>query len=197
MIAVGGSVDLSQLDKTLAAVGKEADDLRPVFRRIDSELSQLFRDQFESRGARFATPWAPISEATIKVRIARRMMSKRARRRAANGAGRDTPLRDTNGLWASFTKPGAPGSVRIIEKMNYERGSSYTVDGFPVALAMQTGFKSTHRPVFDKNGDVRFIRRKGGPKQVAARPIVPKELPAPVVSAWEGYLYNYIDTGKL
>lgn len=195
-LSVGGSVDLTQLDQTLAALGHEVKDARPVFHRIDRDVSALLREQWQSRGARLGTPWAPITPATIKVRIARRMMTRQARRRAGRAAGRDTPLYDSGGLYASFTKPGAPGAIRVIEPLNYERGSGYNVDGFPVAMAMQQGFKSTHRPVFDRMGDVSFVRRKA-PKQIVPRVIIPENLPAPVVSAWEGYFVQYLEKGSV
>lgn len=195
-LSVGGSVDFTQLDKTLAELGHEVKDARPVFHRIDRDVSTLLREQWQSRGARLGSPWTPVTPATIKIRINRRMMTKKARARASRAAGADTPLYDRGGLYSSFTKPGAPGSIRIIDKLNYERGSGYNVDGFPVALAMQTGFKSTYRPVFDKMGDVTFVRRKV-PKQIGARVIIPENLPAPIVSAWEGYFVQYLEKGSV
>lgn len=188
---------MSELDKTLAAVGHAVKDWRPVWSRIDADLTEQLRQQFDTRGAHWGTPWPALSEATVRVRIARRMFSKRARSRASSADVRDTPLRDTNRLWASWTKPGAPGSIRVMDALQYQRGSGYTVNGFPVALAHQSGFMSTHKPVFDRMGDVHFVRRKGGPKKVPARQVIPENLPAPVLKAWEGYVVQYIERGTV
>jgi hypothetical protein len=195
-VNVGGTIDLTELDKMLAQLGKEVSDLRPVWFRIDRDVTEGTREQFNTRGAHWGTPWAPISGATIRTRIAKRMLTRRARRIAGRAAGRDTPLRDTGGLFASFTKPGAPGSIRVMDALEYQRGSNYTVNGFPVALAMHRGFKSRMAPVFDQLGDVFFVRRKS-PKQVPARQVIPENLPAPVLKQWEGYVKQYIEHGTL
>lgn len=196
MLSVGTVVELDTIDKTLAKLGADVANLRPAFFRIDQDVSERLREQFQSRGAALGSPWTPITPATIQVRIARRILTKKGRAKAAGNSGADTPLRDSGRLFASFTKPGAPGNIRLIDKMTYQRGSNYSVNGFPVAMAMQDGFMSTMRPVFDENGDAFFVRRKV-PKQVPARPIIPENLPAPVLKAWEGYLQQYIEHGTL
>jgi hypothetical protein len=197
-VSVGGSVSVIEVDKLLQSLGKQVSNLRPFFTAVDAQVSTLLREQFETRGVRLnGTPWAPISEATQELRIVRRILSTRARNRARANAGKDTPLYDTGGLYSAFTKPGAPGSVRTMSNLEYTRGVNYAPDGVPVAVLMQEGFMSPYKPVINKRGEAVFIRRKGGPKKVPARPIIPKELPVPIVKAWEGMLVGYIEQGVL
>lgn len=195
-IEVGAVLTVKELNALLQDVGTKVQNLRPVFVRIDRDIDRELREQFATRGAHFGTPWAPLSPATPEVRIRRRMVSERARAKARSNAGADTPLIDTGAMYASFTKPGAPFSLRVIDALSYRRGSSYSVDGVPVAALMQEGFLSTMKPVWGKTGEVRFIKR-AAPKQVPARPIIPENFPAPVMKAWEGYITQYLENGTL
>ena len=82
-------------------------------------------------------------------------------------------------------------------------GQPLALDGIPyrVAAVLPDDFadpidSKPGKPVFNrKTGDALFIRRKGGPKKVPARPIVPENLPAPIISAWEGKLVEFVESG--
>lgn len=173
MIQVGTTITLGEVDKLLSNLALKVHDLRPVFRaKIDPEVTQLLREQFDSRGARLGTPWKPLSPRTIKARtrVVRRKggvatTSKVGRARA----GFATPLRDTNRLWASFTKGAGPEALRVFGLLEYRRGSRV-----PYAAAHNAGAPG-----------------------VPARPIIPKSMPAPVLAAWEGYLVAYLTEGTL
>lgn len=194
-LTVGATIYTADLDKVLAGLAGRVTDLSPVFHRIDADVSRLLKEQFETRGAALGTPWAPISPVTIRLRTEKRMLSARARTRALSATGADTPLVDSGAMKASFTKPVGPWSLRVLNKLEYVRGSRYAPDGKPVAMWMQGGFRSTHVPV-DIGRRLIFVRRKV-PKQIAGRPIIPVVLPAPITRAWEGLLATYVAEGAL
>lgn len=188
-LQVGTAINLDEVTRALAELQLATRDLRPAFHRIDQDATALLREQFTSRGQRLlGHRWPDLSPLTVTLRVTKRMASKRARARALAAPNADQPLRDTGGLWASYTKPGAPYAVRIIDQLLYERGTTYTVDGVPVAQLQHEGF--TLARIFGHPF-------KGGPRHVPARPVIPETLPAPVLRTWEGYLVQYIERGTL
>jgi hypothetical protein len=182
-LQVGATISVDELNRELAALRGRVSDLRPVFEAVDRDMSLLLRKQFESHGARLGTPWAPLSEATRAVR-------------SALGQG-SLPLRATGAMYQSFLSPGAHGFLRTFDALTYVRGSSYAPGGVPVAALVQAGFNSVTMPVFDAHGVPLFIRRPNGPKPVPGRTIIPENMPAPVMRAWEGYVEQYINTGEV
>jgi hypothetical protein len=183
-LRIGATIDLADFYKTMAAVARHCSDLSPVFEKIDANLTDLLKQQFASQGRTFGTPWAPASPATLAVRH-------------ADGIGGTQALVATGGLRASFTTPGAPGSIRIIDALRYVRGSDYkSSTGVPLATMLQTGFISRTMPVFGKSGRALFIRRPDGPKRIPGRPILPATMPAPVVRTWEGYVAQFLLDGE-
>lgn len=181
-LRVGAVVHMEEVEKLLSDLALKVHDLRPAFRRIDSNLTALLREQFDTRGKRLGTPWKPISPVTVAIRTNRRMASKAARRKAIAAKGAGTVLRDTNRLWASYTKPQGPDALRVIDRLRYERGTLV-----PYARHHQVDQKQTR--VFGKP--------RKQPVTVPARPVIPSDMPAPVLKTWEGYLVQYITAGEV
>lgn len=195
-VRVGTVVNTQQLDKLLAWLSANVQDARPLWHRIDADLSERLERQWTSRGHEFGTPWAPLTPVTKLLRVNRRMTTTRARKKASAAKGVDTPLYDQGRLFASFVKPQSPGAIRVIGPKDYVRGSRYTVGGVPVASIMNEGWRSTHVPVMDEDGEAHF-RKRAVPKQIPPRTIIPREMPLPVLSAWEGYIVQYVEQGTV
>ncbi len=104
------AIDTSELNRTLKKLGKKVSDFRPVWPVIDRYTSRMYRLQFASEGEHLGTPWARLTEKTLRARV-------------RPGGNRGGVLRDTNRLWASLTKPRAPEGVTVMEKHEYMRGS--------------------------------------------------------------------------
>src|SRR5690349_6093342 len=103
-IQVGAVVQGSDFDKLLARLAKDVADLRPVFARIDRDVTERLRAQFDTQGAALGTPWAPIAPITRELRIAKRILSKRAQAQARRNMGGMRALWDTGALRGSFVK---------------------------------------------------------------------------------------------
>lgn len=180
-------VDVAGAREVLRGVRGAVKDLSPVFRGpIDRATTQALVQQFETKGVRLnGAPWQPLSPVTIALRT--RVIVRKGAARTVNRAGRaragfSTPLRDTNRMWASLTKSGAPEGLRVITPSSYERGTRV-----PYAAKHQRGFTITQM----------FGRSLKAPKRVPARPIVPTNLPLDLVQQYEGHLVDYVVEGKL
>ena len=184
-LRVGASVDLADCMKVFDQLEKKVRDLSPFFRDVlDPALTELFERQFATNGAALGTPWAKLSTTTIKLRTQRTTGTGGAKattsRTGRARAGFAAIERDTLRLYAAYTKAGGPGSLRLIDAMRYERG----VDGgvVPYAAAQATGISAEK---------ARFFGRPLG-HPIPARPVIPKEMPAPVLKAWEGQLAQWL-----
>lgn len=163
---------MARLRETIAATR----DMTPVFGGpINASVDTLFRRQFESEGSYAGARWAPLRPVTKQLRTRR-------------GHGRGGILRDTNRLWASFTKLGlGPEAVKVVTSESLERGSTV-----PHARFHQTGFVSRTFVVIDADGNPIPLRRKR-PQGVPARPIVPDRVPPALVKAWETFIARWIE----
>lgn len=168
-MSVGVTVDLSAVESLLDSLKHAMTDLTPVFRGpIDASVTNFFRAQFDTEGKTGGTPWARLSPVTIAMK-------------EGNGRGRagaDTVGRDTNRLWASLTKSGAPMGIRVITPKEYRRGTRVHY-----ARWFHEGY--TQRSIFG-----RAFRQ--GSLKVPPRPLVPESFPAPIVRAWEGMIARHV-----
>lgn len=185
--SVTTTVDLAGARAALKGIHGALLDLSPVFKGpIDQTTTQALLAQFETRGTRLnGAPWQPLSPTTIALRtrvVVRRGAARTTTRVGQGRAGFATPLRNTNRLWASLVKSGGPEGLRVITPSSYERGTRV---GY--AAAHQTGFLLTQM----------FGRPLKVPKHVPARPLVPEQLPADLVLAYEQHLLDYILDGAL
>jgi hypothetical protein len=178
---VGVAVELGEFERLILALGTRSRDVSRWFRFVlDPDLSARIRRQFETRGRALGSPWARLSPTTIELRGVRRkglLVPKPGRARA----GLATPMRDTNRLYAAWTKAQGPESIRVIGPTSYERGVTV-----PYAAAQAYGIARGRHQMFGRPG--------GG---VPARPVLPKNFPRPVLAAWEGSLARYLETGEL
>lgn len=175
-VRVGARIHMAEADKLLADLTLKVHDLRPAFRRIDRDVTGHLRKQFDTRGQHLGTPWPALKPQTVIGRTYKRMASTKARAKALSMVGAGQPLRDTNRLWASITKGTSPDSLRLIDLLRYERGTTHRKNGQPVAAIHNTGTKDGKIP---------------------ARPMIPDTWPAPVIATWEGILVQYITQGTL
>lgn len=168
-ITIGGRVDLGPVTKLLRSLKARSRDLRGVFWKIDEQVTIFFETQFESYGVMGGHPWPELAPMTILAKM----------RRGRGRAGPDAIGRDTNKMWAAFTKAGGPNSVRVIEPQMYERGER----GLPYVEPFSEGWLS-------KNV---YKHKRKVAKRIPARPIVPTTLPVSLTGGWEGMIANYID----
>jgi hypothetical protein len=175
MTAPNVRIDVSGAVARLSEVMKAAHDLSPVFAGpINQSLNEVFIKQFQTEGAYGGKKWAPLAPVTRKLRQRR-------------GHGRGGILRDTNKLWASFTKLGlGPDAVKIVRPDSLTRGSTVIY-----AEPHQTGFTSRTFVVINKLGNPVALRRKV-PKKIPARPIIPETMPSTVVQSWEKMIADFI-----
>lgn len=185
LITITRGANFPKAQAALKRLGFRARNLAPVLRGpISRSIAMFWRRVFASQGALIGRPWAPLKPVTVLLR-------KRA------GHGRGGIGRDTNRLWASLTKPGGPGSIRIVTPGSLVQGSS-----LPQARFMQEGGLSTHFPRITFAGkrrrrivDVAWVRRKT-PRKVPARPLLPAKMPEVLLRAWDRFITSYIVTGK-
>lgn len=165
------TVDSQEADHLLTSIGQRAADLRPFFHDfLDPEVTEFFEKQFESQGAHGGAKWAPIKPLTVALRS-----------RPGHGfRGPTAILVDTDQMRREFVHAGGLG-LRVIKPKEYRRG----VTSGP-AQFHQEGW--TARSIFG-------IPRKVTVK-VPARPIVPKEIPRSILSAWEAGYKRFLEWGK-
>jgi hypothetical protein len=185
-IQLGAVVRMAEADAFLARLKGKAADLRPVFAGvIDPSVTRALRDQFETSGRALGTPWQALSLVTRRLRS--RPDPRRGGRASTSKVGRAkfgfaAILRDTGRLAQSLVSPGDPEGIRDIGVQRYARGSSV-----PYAALHQEGFTVTQM----------FGRPLRSPKRVAPRPIIPENLPAPLIASWEGAVVQYLTSGTL
>lgn len=185
------TVNLAGALQELSALERAFKDVSPVFRGpIDQITTAALLEQFQSRGAHLnGAPWKPLSITTIhlRTRVVRRrtragVVARTTSRVGRARAGFTAPLQDTNRLWASLVKSGAPEGLRLISPSSYERGTRVRY-----AAGHQTGFTIT----------TMFGRPLKAPIHVPARPLVPTNLPAALVGQYELALLKYLQDGVL
>jgi len=157
------------------ALRDKAQDFRPFFlETVDPSMTEFLQDQFQTEGRAGGSPWAPLAPFTVQWKM-----------RAGQGrAGPSKVGQDTRRMWAAFTKPGAPGSVRTIRKRYYERGADAprTKDGKSIPALFQSGYPS-----------VVFGFPTG--RTVPARPIIPERIPGSLRKKWERAMARYLERG--
>jgi hypothetical protein len=164
-LQLGVSVDISAVERMLVKLSSKTVDLRPVFHDvINPSVTKFFERQFDTEGAEGGAKWRKLSDLTRRLRT-------------RSGHGRGGILRDTNVMWSSFVKGYGPMAIQRIERQEMERGSRDRK-----AALHQTGWKTS----------TVFGRKRQKPVRVPARPIVPKTMPAPLVTMWEGALSAFI-----
>jgi phage gpG-like protein len=147
-------VGAEALRVALTKISSRTNDLRPAWPRIDKYFSMVFLRQFATEGTFLGgMRWRGWSPAWAK-------------RRVRPGGNRGGILRDTSVLWGSFVNPNDANSERIMDPLQYERGSKV-----PYAIAHQLG--------------------KGVPK----REILPDRLPAAVEMTILKTVANYAVEG--
>lgn len=189
-------IESAEVEKAIGEIVDRAADFRPVFRGpIDALSTEILRQQFESRGAALTgARWAPLSPTTIALRTRRVRVNSTSGRASKRGDawastnrvgqarfGFAEPLRNTGRLFASFVKPGGPEGVRVIEPLEYVRGSRVRY-----AALHQTGFMISRI----------FGRPLRAPVRVPARPILPDRLPDAVTNRYEQALLAYWLEGR-
>lgn len=176
------TVDVSGALARLHAVAAAAQDLSPVFSGpINQDLDQVFKDQFDTEGAAYGTKWRKLAPATLALRQRR-------------GHGRGGILRDTNVLWASFTKLGlGPDAIKKVGTHSLVRGSTV-----PYGRWHQTGYMSkTFVVTRGKGSKTTFVAlRRKEPVHIPARPIIPDPMPAKVINRWVSMIEEFITTQR-
>ena len=146
-------------------------DLRPILGGpITNSIHQFFRRQFDSQGAAGGEPWPALRPTTLALKA----------RGARGGMG---ILRASNRLWSSLTKRGGADQIRVVKPHLLEIGTQVASGGFPYPAAHQEGYTQT--TVFGK------ARKR--PLRVQQRKIVPDQLPAGMVKAWETLIARRIE----
>lgn len=107
-------IGVSNVRRVLRETNRKGGDLRPAYREFDRSVSRYFRLRFASGGRFGGGSWAGLAPATIRHRLSAR---------GGNRGGITRPLWDFGNLRASLVAPG-PQSVRVIQPLKYERGSS-------------------------------------------------------------------------
>lgn len=141
----------------LGGVAQRAADPRPVFNlSLDQAVRRFYRKRFETEGRFAGRPWQKLAESTLRY--------KQRRHRANMGI-----LRLSNRLFASLTKRRSRGTLLVIRRDSYERGTTVQY-----AVAHQDP-------------------RKGARPR---RPIVPDALPPRVLREWRGLIGRWITEGR-
>lgn len=157
---------LERVEALLDTAAIKSMNLEPVLGGpISKSITQFYRRMFASRGEAGGERWAPLRPLTLalKARYGRETMGM---------------LRFSNRLWASLTKRGGVGSVRIVRPHYLEQGTT-----LPEARWAQLGFNST----------TIFGRPRSQPRHVAPRRLVPRRLPSALVLAWTTLIARYVE----
>lgn len=187
-MALGAVVQLKDVEALLGSAIAASNDLRPVFRgRIGPSMRRHLEKQFDTRGAHLGTPWAPLSLTTIRFRTrevrvnSRGRISKHGARATTSRPGRAkagfaTPMQDSRRLFHALTRITDPEGIRIYEKHR---------------MAWGTSLKHA-APHHQPGGFQTRVFGRGPLKHVPSRPVVPSEMPMPIVSAWSSWLLNHV-----
>lgn len=170
-LGIKTKLDTSELDKLTGDLERRAKDLRAPFRGpITVATTNFLRKQFDTEGQEGGEPWEPLRPLTLKLR-------KRP------GHGRGGIGRDTNRMWAAWTKPGAPGSVLVVRKQEMLRGVS-----LEHARYFQEGVSPQRQRVFG----VKPKQPRGQPP----RKVVPDVLPSKLTNEYERIIADYMERGR-
>ena len=175
------TVDVEAALAKLRAMAAATEDLTPVFAGpINQSIDEVFKKQFDTEGAAYGTKWRSLAPVTVALRKRR-------------GHGRGGILRDTNRLWASFTKLGlGPDAYKDIGRHHIERGTT-----LPYGKYHQTGYTAkTFVVVGGKGRNIHPVAlRRKTPKKVPARPIIPAPMPKQVTDGWAKMIADFITKG--
>lgn len=177
-IVFGAVVKQKQLRQMLKQIGVKAKDLRPVFKGpIATSLSRHMKEQFDTRGAHFGTPWPPLSTTTIKLRT--RVVGPSSARRSTSRAGRAkagfaTPMQDSRRLYFTLTRRTDPEAIRVYQPLQMFWGSK-----LPYAGIHQVEHTTQ---VFGKGPFV----------TVPARKTVPDEMPVTIQESWARMIAKHV-----
>lgn len=179
---IGVVVPLGDVQKVLKQVGEATADLRPVFRgRVAPDLSSHLRQQYDSRGAHLGTLWAPLSPVTIRLRTRTAPATGGKGVRTVNRAGRAkagfaTPMRDTDRSRRSLVNLTDPEGIRVYNRLDMAWGS-------------RLAYLAPHH---EPGGFQTRVFGKGPLRHVPAREVIPAEWPAPILTAWSGWLIDHL-----
>lgn len=154
----------------LAEEGAEAlRDLTPLW---DGPVTQLLHgfmeEQFDTAGRAGGEPWAPLSPTTLAL--------KAERNRDKMGV-----LRDSNDLYKSLVHRSDPMNLRDVRPQSLGFGTRVTHDGFPYAVAHQTGWEQRS-----------FMGRPIPPRTVRPRPLAPSQMPDAWLQALSAVIGPYL-----
>lgn len=176
------TVDVESALARLRVLADATQDLKPVFAGpINQSLDDVFKKQFNTQGAAYGTKWRSLAPVTVALR----------RRR---GHGRGGILRDTNRLWASFTKLGiGPDAYKDVGSHHIERGTT-----LPYGKYHQTGYTAkTFVVIGGKGRNIHPIAlRRKTPKAIPARPIIPDPMPKKITDEWAQMIADFVTAGK-
>lgn len=167
--------NIPSIARVLAARQRRHANLQPFFASTgETIVRRWFARQFATNGAVSGQRWQPLSPVTLAL--------KAKRGRAKMGI-----LRDSNRLWASLTKRGAPESVVAATRDSLTVGTTVRQPGPGPAYAAlhQRGYSITSM----------FGRRLTRKRRVPARPIVPDTLPEIWKTEMARGLAKYLDGG--
>ncbi len=155
---------LERTEKRLREMGDHAKDLSPVLGgSITDSVHKFFAKQFSTQGAHGGgRAWAPLAPFTVMWR-------------ARFGRAAGPTLQFTKGLWASLSKRGGVGSIRVVKPHQLTIG---TED--PTAAMHQEGYPLT------------FFGRPTG-KRVEARELVPDRMPTAIVDSWDRDILRFLE----
>lgn len=180
--SIGAVVDLSKVQALMDDLTAKGADLIPVFRgRIAPDVQSHLREQYESRGAHLGTKlWPPLSLATIRNRTI--VKGSKNRRRSTSRPGRAKggfarPMWDTGRSRLSLVNLVDPEGIRSYQPQEMVWGSRMA---YLAPHHREGGF------------DVTWGKHK---VHIPQREVIPKEWPAPILTAWSGWILEYI-TGE-
>lgn len=177
-IPFGAVLRTKQAETMLKQIGVKATDLRAVFRGpIATSLAGHMKQQFETRGAHFGTPWPPLSTTTILLRTkvtgpskARRSVSRAGRAKA----GFAMPMQDSRRLFFTLTRRSDPEAIRVYRP-----------------LQMFWGSKLPYAGIHQEEHTTRMFG-KGPLLSVPARPTVPDVMPIMIQETWAQMIATHV-----
>jgi len=178
VIPFGAVLRTKQAETMLKQIGVKANDLRTVFRGpIATSLAENMRQQFDSRGAHFGTPWPPLSSTTILLRTkvtgpskARRSVSRAGRAKA----GFATPMQDSRRLFFTLTRRSDPEAIRVYNPLQMFWGSKLPYAGI------------------HQEAHTTRVFGKGPLVSVPARPTVPDVMPVTIQESWAQMIASHV-----
>jgi hypothetical protein len=172
MPEISYAIDLGGIAQLTDTIESRIRDFTPLWEgAVDSLARGWMEEQWETEGAAGGNPWVSLSPVTLdlKGRENRRDMGI---------------LSHSGALMRSMRNRSDPFELRESTKTEYRKGTRVESNGFPYALAHQTGW-TMHS----------FFGRPVPPRSVRPRYIVPPVLPDAWINALQDVVVRYLEEG--